>query len=104
MIELDNLKTELLTKKSILDEIHNSLEIDKKNNRIIEINHLMEENNFRDDIKKANSISKELKDITDSIDTYNKLKKNYNDIYELINLANTENDKNLFKEIKEHYD
>ena len=104
MIELDNLKTELLTKESILDEIHNSLEIDKKNNRIIEINHLMEENNFWDDVKKANSISKELKDITDSIDSYNKLKKNYNDIYELINLANSENDKNLFKEIKEHYD
>ena len=104
MIELDNLKTELLTKESILDEIHNSLEIDKKNNRIIEINHLMEENNFWDDVKKANAISKELKDITDSIDSYNKLKKNYNDIYELINLANTENDKNLYKEIKEHYD
>ncbi len=104
MIELDNLKTELLTKESILDEIHNSLEIDKKNNRIIEINHLMEENNFWDDVKKANSISKELKDITDSIDSYNKLKRSYNDIYELINLANTENDKNLFKEIKEHYD
>ena len=104
MIELDNLKTELLTKESILDEIHKSLEIDKKNNRIIEINHLMEENNFWDDIKKANSISKELKDITDSIDSYNKLKKSYNDIYELINLANTENDKNLYKEIKEHYD
>lgn len=104
MIELDNLKTELLTKESILDEIHNSLEIDKKNNRIIEINHLMEENNFWDDVKKANTISKELKDITDSIDSYNKLKRSYNDIYELINLANNENDKNLFKEIKEHYD
>ena len=104
MIELDNLKTELLTKESILDEIHNSLEIDKKNNRIIEINHLMEENNFWDDVKKANAISKELKDITDSIDSYNKLKKSYNDIYELINLANTENDKNFYKEIKEHYD
>lgn len=104
MLELDNLKTELLSKESILDEIYNSLEIDKKNNRIIEINHLMEENNFWDDVKKANEISKELKEITDSIDSYNKLKNNYSDIYELINLANAENDKNLFKEIKDHYD
>ena len=103
MIELDNLKTELLSKKDVLDEIYNSLEIEKKNNRIIEINHLMEENNFWDDVKKANSISKELKDITDSIDSYNKLKNNYNDIYELINLANVENDNSLLKEIKEHY-
>ena len=103
MIELDNLKTELLSKKDVLDEIYNSLEIEKKNNRIIEINHLMEENNFWDDVKKANSISKELKDITDSIDSYNKLKNNYNDIYELIKLANVENDNSLLKEIKEHY-
>lgn len=103
MIELDNLKTELLTKESVLDEIYNSLEIDKKNDRIIEINRLMEENGFWDDVKKANAISKELKDINDSIESYNKLKSNYNDIYELINLANAENDKNLFKEIKEHY-
>lgn len=103
MIELDNLKTELLSKESILEEIHNSLEIDKKNDRISEINRLMEENGFWDDIKKANIISKELKDINDSIDSYNKLKNNYNDIYELINLANAENDKNLFKEIKDHY-
>ena len=35
MIELDNLKTELLSKKDVLDEIYNSLEIEKKNNRII---------------------------------------------------------------------
>ena len=103
MIELDNLKTELLSKESILEEIHNSLEIDKKNDRILEINRLMEENGFWDDVKKANIISKELKDINDSIDSYNKLKNYYNDIYELINLANAENDKNLFKEIKDHY-
>ena len=103
MIELDNLKTELLTKESILNEIYNSLEIDKKNDRIVEINRLMEENGFWDDVKKANTISKELKDINDSIESYNKLKNNYNDILELINLANAEDDKNLFKEIKEHY-
>ncbi len=103
MLELDNLKTELLTKQSILDEINNSLEIDKKNDRIVEINHLMEDNGFWDDVQKANIVSKELKDINDSIDSYNKLKKNYDDIYELINLANSENDKNLVKEIKEHY-
>ena len=104
MIELDNLKTELLSKKNLLDEIKNSLEIDKKNDRILEINHLMEDNGFWDDIQKANQISKELKDINDSIDSYNKLYTAFNDIYELINLANSENDKNLFKEIKEHYD
>ena len=103
MIELDNIKIELLSKESILNEIYNSLEIDKKNDRILEINHLMEDNSFWDDVQKANSITKEFKDINDSIDSYNKLKNNFNDLYELINLANAENDKNLLKEIKDHY-
>ena len=104
MLELENLKTELLSKESILNEIKKSLEIDKKNNRITEINHLMEDNGFWNDIQKANTISKELKDINDSIESYNKLNNSYKDLHELIHLANSENDKNLCKEIKEHYE
>lgn len=103
MIELDNLKIELNNKKSVLDEIYNSLDIEKKRKRIDEINKLMEENGFWDNVEKANSISKELKDINDNIDSYNKLFQNFNDIYELIDLANSENDKNLAKEIKEQF-
>ena len=57
MLELDNLKTELLDKESALTEIYNSLDIEKKNSRIEEINKLMENNEFWDDVKKANSIS-----------------------------------------------
>ncbi len=103
MLELDNLKTELLDKESALTEIYNSLDIEKKNSRIEEINRLMENNEFWDDVKKANSISKELKDINDSIDTYKKLKTTYNDLLELIELANIENDKKLAKEIINQY-
>lgn len=104
MIELDNLRIDLSNKKDILDEIYNSLDIKNKNDRIIEINRLMEDNGFWDDVDKANKISKELKTINDSIDSYNKLKETYNDLFELIDLANDENDKNLAKEIKLQYD
>ena len=103
MIELDNLKIELGDKKNLLDEIKSSLDIDKKNNRIVEINHLMESSSFWDDVDKANTISKELKDITDSIDTYNSLCKSYVDIKELIDLANNEDDKSFVTEIISQY-
>ena len=103
MLELDNLKIELLDKESVLLEIYNSLDIEKKNSRIKEINRLMEDNKFWDDVKKANEISKELKDINDSIDTYKKLKTTYNDLLELIELANIENDNKLAKEIINQY-
>lgn len=104
MLELDNLKIELLNKKELLNEIYNSLDISKKKDRISEINKLMEDNKFWDDVKKANTISKELKDITDSIDSYNKLYSNYNDLLELIELANIDNDKKLAKDILSQYE
>ena len=104
MLELDNLKIELLNKEIVLKEIYNSLDISKKKDRISEINKLMEDNKFWDDVKKANSISKELKDITDAIDSYNRLNSTYNDLLELIDLANIDNDKKLAKEIFSQYE
>ena len=103
MIELDNLKIELHSKEAALNEIFSSLDIDKKNNRIVEINHLMENPDFWNDVNKANAISKELKEITDSIDIYNSLIKEYNDIDEMITLANLDNDVDLAREIQVQY-
>ena len=104
MLELDNLKIELLNKEEQLNEIYNSLDISNKKDRISEINKLMEDNKFWDDVKKANTISKELKDITDSIDSYNKLNTTYNDLLELIELANIDDDKKLAKDILAQYE
>lgn len=104
MLELDNLKIELTNKKSILTEIYNSLNIEKKKDRITEINRLMEDNKFWENVEKANSISKELKEINDSIDSYNKLNSTYNDLFDLIELANLDDDKKLSKEIFEQYE
>ena len=104
MLELDNLKIELTNKKTVLDEIYNSLNINIKQERIIEINKLMESNDFWNNIQNANSVSKELKDINYSIDSYNKLNNTYNDLLELIELANIDNDKKLAKDIMSQYD
>lgn len=99
MIELDNLKIELNLKRDVLNEIYNSLDIKNTKNRINEINQQMLDSNFWNDISKANSISKELKEKTDNIKTYNDLNNNINDLDELINLANDEDDKILAKDI-----
>lgn len=104
MVLLDNLKIELNNEKDVLNEIHNSLDIDSKNKRIEEINHLMERPEFWNDVDNANLISKELKDITDNINTYNSLKKNLNDIEELVSLAYSENDEELAKDIIKQFE
>ena len=99
MVLLDNLKIELNNKKDVLNEIKNSLDIVNKNKRIEEINHLMEKPEFWNDVDKANAISKELKEITDSINTYNSIKINLNDIEELLSLAYNEYDESFAKDI-----
>ena len=104
MVLLDNLKIELNNEKDVLKEIYNSLDIDSKNKRIEEINHLMERPEFWNDVDNANSISKELKDITDNINTYNSLTKNLNDIEELVSLAYNENDEALAKDILKQFE
>ena len=103
MLELDSIKTELNSKESSLDEIYSSLNVEKKKNRIKEINYLMENPTFWDDVDKANNISKELKDITDSINTYENLRKNYDDIKELLELYSNANDKESANEIINQY-
>ena len=104
MLALDNLKIELNEKKEALNEIYNSIDIVNKNKRIEEINHLMEKPEFWNDVDNANAISKELKDITDSINTYNSLNRSLNDIEELISLTNNENDESLAKDILNQFD
>ena len=104
MLVLDSLKIELNETREVLNEIKNSLDTDGKNKRIEEINHLMEKPEFWNDVENANAISKELKDITDSINTYNSLYKSLNDIDELISLASNENDESLAKEIVNQFD
>ena len=104
MLALDNLKIELNEKKEALNEIYNSIDIVNKKKRIEEINHLMEKPEFWNDVDNANAISKELKDITDSINTYNSLNRSLNDIEELISLTNNENDESLAKDILNQFD
>ena len=100
MIFLDDLKNELSLKKNLIDEIYASLDIEKKKDRIEEINHMMERSDFWNDVEKSNAISKELKDITSSIDIYNNLQSSYNYIGDLIKLASFEDDQDLAKDIK----
>ena len=65
---------------------------------------MIEKSEFWNDVDNANLISKELKEITDSINTYNSLDKSINDIEELISLAYSENDESLAKEILKQFD
>ena len=104
MIELDNIKINLNNDLKDLEEIKKTLDISSKKDRIKEIEMQMQDASFWNDVNNANAVNKEMKTINDSLSKYEKLEKDYNDIIDLIHLAEEEDDKSLVKEITNSYD
>ena len=104
MLELDNIKNELNTYRDKIKEVYESLDIANKKKKLDELNMVMQESNFWNDVNKANSITKEVKDIKSSIDSYENLYLSFNDINSLIEMYNGETeDKEIIDEIKTLY-
>ena len=103
MVELDNLKIELAQYEEPLKELHDSLDLDNKNNRRIELNRLMEEPDFWNDPEKSQKQSQELANLKNDVNTFNKLSNQFDDIQTLIEMANEENDASMVDEIESEY-
>ncbi len=72
-----------------------------KLSRIDELNHIMEEPGFWDDVDKANAQMKELKSLKGTIDRYERLKADYEDVETILEMGYEENDESLIPEAQE---
>jgi peptide chain release factor 2 len=100
LIELDAIKTELGKLIEPLSEVKESLDLENKSRKVVELERQMEENDFWTDADKANAKVRELKAIKDSIETYQKLETQKDDIYALMEMAEEENDESLIPDIQ----
>nr|WP_314609226.1 peptide chain release factor 2 [uncultured Lachnoanaerobaculum sp.] len=100
MVELDGFKTTLQSYEKILLEVRDSLDLDSKEKKIIELDRAMEEPTFWDDPKESTKIVREAKQLKDTVEKYNKLKSEYEDIGVLIEMGYEENDESLIPEIE----
>lgn len=75
-----------------------------KRERVKEIEPSMEEPGFWDDAERAQRLMKELKNLKDTIEAYELLKRSYEDVQTLIEMGYEENDETLLPEIKEALD
>ncbi|WHE86737.1 peptide chain release factor 2 [Lachnoanaerobaculum gingivalis] len=100
MVELDGFKTTLQSYEKILLEVRDSLDLDSKEKKIIELDRAMEEPSFWDDPKESTKIVREAKQLKDTVEKYNKLKSEYEDIGVLIEMGYEENDESLIPEIE----
>ena len=104
MRELDEIKYRLTPYEKELDEIKDALDLQNKEERIIELERTMEAPGFWDDMDKAQKYMKELKNLKDSIETYNNLKSLYDDILVLIEMGEESEDAEIAEEAKSSMD
>ena len=60
----------------------------------------MEQPGFWDDIKHSTEVSRELKSLEDQVDGFNKLSSDFDDMQELVEMAEEENDASMVEEIQ----
>ena len=103
MIELDQMKQQLLSYKEPLKEGRGALDLENKSNRIQELEREMEAPDFWNDANSSTAKTKELKSLKDDMAVYNSLEELYGDIEAYIELGNEEEDPEIFAEAKEAF-
>ncbi|MCR5742470.1 MAG: peptide chain release factor 2 [Lachnospiraceae bacterium] len=101
MVELDQFKYELSQLEPTLKEIKGSLNIDAKKSRISELNMYMEAPGFWEDVDKSQKISRELRELEDTLKKFDTLENTYEEIGILIEMGYEENDASVLPEIEE---
>lgn len=104
MVELDSMKSEILTYTTPLQEVAASLDLENKEKRIEELEMEMQSPNFWDDPEISNKKMKESKNLKDTVDTMHGLMAQYRDILDLIEMGYEENDPEIIPDIQEELD
>ncbi|MGN0425395.1 MAG: peptide chain release factor 2 [Acetatifactor sp.] len=104
MVELDQMKTEILAYETPLAEVRDSLDLANKAKRIEELEMEMEAPGFWDNPERSNLKMKELKNLKDTVAECNGLQTQYEDILTLIEMGYEENDEEMVVEIRQELD
>lgn len=104
MVELDQMKIELQGQQEALKEGIDSLNIPFKKQRIEELSREMEAPDFWSDADKANAKMKNLKDLQRTVDEAENLDRQYQDIMDLIEMANEDGDESSIEDVRNELD
>lgn len=101
MVELDQFKYTLNQYREPLVEVGKSLDLDRKKDRIEELEADMESEGFWDQIERSQQVMKELKNLKDTVEEYENLVSQLEDIDTLMEMGYEEEDPSLIPEIDE---
>ena len=103
MVELDNLRADLTTYKPALEEAGRGLDLENKDRQIEELEREMAAPDFWDDPQVSTEKTRKLTSLKDDVSTYYELEAQYQDILDLIELANEEDDRDMIEEVEADY-
>ena len=104
MVELDQMKIELQQYKAPLAEVRDSLDIPSKKKRMEELDMDMASPDFWNNPDRANKLSKEAKNLKDTVEECEAMEQAYEDIEVLIAMGNEENDASMIDEVRSELD
>ena len=104
MVELDQMKIELQQYKEPLAEVRDSLDIPSKKKRMEELDMDMASPDFWNNPDRANKLSKEAKNLKDTVEECEAMEQAYEDIEVLIAMGNEENDASMIDEVRSELD
>ena len=104
MVELDQMKIELQQYKEPLAEVRDSLDIPAKKKRMEELDMDMASPDFWNNPDRANKLSKEAKNLKDTVEECEAMEQSYEDIEDLIAMGNEENDASMIDEVRSELD
>jgi peptide chain release factor 2 len=100
MVDTDQMKYLLQTYEKPLLQMGDSLDLANLKLKVEEIEAIMKETGFWDSVETSQRYVKELKIAKDTIESYENLKKTYDELFVLIDMAVEENDEQMVPEIR----
>ena len=104
MVELDNIKVKLQNYKPALEEARKGLDLENKDHKIEELEREMAAPDFWDDPQVSTEKTKKLKSLKDDVLDYHNLEDKFQEILDLIELANEEEDRDMIPEVEADYE
>ena len=101
MVELDQYKLALNQYKQPMQELKESLSLDRKQERIRELEKEMRAEDFWSQTDRAQSVMKEVKELKDTVTSYRALELAMDDLETMIELGNEENDPSIIPEVED---
>jgi peptide chain release factor 2 len=100
---ISDIKSKVIVQEKKLKDIKSSLNLDEKNQKILDLESLTTKTDFWKDDQKAKVVMQELSFLKNEIETINTIENNIRDLMEIISISQQESDEGLISEITKNF-